>query len=83
MKGVHTWSFAPYKPFLFDTGDIYICRLYPGEKKIGLDWLPLENGDTYTVVWKKRGGYCWEGSASVAGTSYVIENLADLTDYEL
>ena len=43
MKGVHTWSFSPYKPFLFDTGDIYVCRLYPGEGKIGLDWLPLDD----------------------------------------
>ncbi|MBQ4605272.1 MAG: exo-alpha-sialidase [Clostridia bacterium] len=83
MKGVNTWSFAPYKPFLFDTGDIYICRLYPGEGKIGLDWLPLDGADVYTVVWKKRGAYCWEGSASVQGTSYVIEGLEDLVDYEL
>ena len=83
MKGVNTWSFAPYKPFLFDTGDIYVCRLYPGAGTIGLDWLPLAGADPYTVVWKKRGAYCWEGSASVQGTSYVIEKLEDLAEYEL
>ena len=83
MKGVNTWSFAPYKPFLFDIGDIYICRLYPGEGKIGLDWLPLEGADTYTVVWKQRGACCWEGSAVTAKSSYVIEGLEDLRDYEL
>ena len=83
MKGVNTWSFAPYKPFLFDTGDIYICRLYPGAGKIGLDWLPLDGDNVYTVVWKVRGAYCWEGSAAVTGTSYCIGSLQDDTDYEL
>ncbi len=82
MKGINRWSFAPYKPFLFDTGDIYICRLYPAVCQIGLDWLPLEGVSVYTVQWKKRGGDTWEGFADVNGTSYVIENLEDVTDYE-
>ncbi len=86
MKGVTSWSFRPYKPLLFDTGDIYICRIYPGVGTIGFAWLPLEGTETYTVHLRKRatddasaGDY---SQLSVNGTSYVFENLEDDTDYE-
>ena len=26
MRGYDKWSYAPYKPFLTEIGDIYICR---------------------------------------------------------
>ena len=54
MRGVTTWSFHPYKPLLFDVGDIYICRVYPGAGKIAFDWLALAGVTEYTVFWKKR-----------------------------
>ena len=83
MQGVNTWSFAPYKPFLFDTGDIYICRLYPGEGKIGLDWLPLEKAGIYTVVWKKRGAFCWYDmnmhENKFSGIRGIFQSLAEIT----
>lgn len=84
MTGTVSWSYSPYKPFLFDTGDIYICRLYPGEKSIGLDWLPLVDFDeAYTICWKKRGAFCWQGSATTFSSSYIIDNLDDHVDYEV
>lgn len=84
MIGTTSWSYAPYKPFLFDTGEIYICRLYPDEKSIGLDWLPLVDFDeSYTVCWKKRGALCWQGSATTTKNSYIIYDLDDLCDYEV
>ena len=59
MQGVTSWSFHPYKPLLFDTGDIYICRVCPGPGRIRFDWLPLpasDGGDpVYTVRWRPRG----------------------------
>ena len=39
MKGVSTWSYAPYRPFFFDGGDIYVCRLAPDETSFHCEWL--------------------------------------------
>ena len=84
MKGVTTWSFQPYKPFLFDTGDIYICRIYPGEGKIGFDWLPLEDTENYTVHLRKRVS---DGTTDetytehiTTDTSFLFKDLEDDTD---
>lgn len=86
MKGVTTWSFRPYKPLLFDTGDIYICRVFPGVKKIGFTWLPLDDVDMYTVHIRRCAE---EGTVAdayteekVTGTTYVFTELDDNTDYE-
>lgn len=81
MTGVTSWSFHPYKPLLFDTGDIYICRVYPGEGRVSFDWLPLDGISDYTVNIRRRG----EGeysSYSVSGTSFTLWRLCDETDYE-
>ena len=82
MKGVTSWSFAPYRPPMFDVGDIYICRLYPGEGRIGMDWLPLDGAESYTVHLRERGSSDpWE-TRTVQGTSCLWDGLKDLTDYE-
>ena len=81
MTGVTSWSFHPYKPLLFDTGDIYICRVYPGEGRVSFDWLPLDGVSDYTVNIRRRG----EGeysSYSVSGTSFTLCGLCDEADYE-
>ena len=81
MTGVTRWSFHPYKPLLFDTGDIYICRVYPGEGRVSFDWLPLDGISDYTVNIRRRG----EGeysSYSVSGTSFTLCGLCDEADYE-
>jgi len=82
MKGVTSWSFHPYKPLLFDTGDIYICRVYPGSCRIGFDWLPAEGAASYTVCWKKRGEAVPYETAVTADHTYTITELEDNTDYE-
>ncbi|NLD87303.1 MAG: hypothetical protein GX633_03495 [Clostridiales bacterium] len=82
MRGINTWSFRPYKPFLFDTGDIYVSRLYPGERNIGLDWLPIEGEKDYTVHYRLRGGEKWQ-TMPVERCSCVISGLEDNVDYEI
>lgn len=86
MKGVTTWSFRPYKPLLFDTGDIYICRIFPGVEKIGFTWLPLDGVDSYTVHIRKRADseHTPENyrEQEVTRTAYIFTNLDDDTDYE-
>ena len=81
MTGVTSWSFHPYKPLLFDTGDIYICRVYPGEGRVSFDWLPLDGVSDYTMNIRRRG----DGEYSqykVSGTSFTLGGLEDETDYE-
>ena len=39
MKGSSTWSYAPYIPFFFEVGDIYICRVTYAMNSIHLEWL--------------------------------------------
>ncbi|MGN1345657.1 MAG: hypothetical protein ACI4V1_02655, partial [Eubacteriales bacterium] len=86
MKGVTTWNFRPYRPPMFDTGDIYICRIFPGVQSIGLSWLPLEEADVYTVYLRKRpAGDCaaedWI-KRETDRTTYLFSGLEDDTDYE-
>ena len=49
MKGCNTWSYHPYHPFLWEVGDIYICRVVPYENAIHLEWLQNEKGCQGTV----------------------------------
>jgi len=82
MKGVTSWSYAPYRPLMWDVGEIYICRLYPGVEKIGMDWLPLEGTPEYHVFLRPRGSEVPYTEYKTSGTSLVIDGLADDTDYE-
>ncbi len=52
MQGLNTWSYHPYRPFLTDVGDIYICRVAPGNNSIRFEW--LGEGATYSVYYRKR-----------------------------
>lgn len=81
MKGYSGWSYRPYKPFLFETGDIYICRVVPGMDTIHFEW--LEKGDKeYMVYYRKRGEeafICW---GSTKENACDITGLIADTDYE-
>ena len=39
MKGYNGWSYAPYRPYFFNVGDIYVCRIAPSENAIHIEWL--------------------------------------------
>lgn len=53
MKGQSLWSYAPYKPFFHETGDIYVCRIVPTEDSIHLEWLDAGKAE-YTVKYRTR-----------------------------
>ena len=44
MTGCTAWSYAPYRPYLTDVGELYICRIAPGETAVHVEWLPGGNG---------------------------------------
>lgn len=48
MKGQSGWSYSPYRPFLTETGDLYVCRIAPTENSIHIEWLDTKE-DEYNV----------------------------------
>ena len=82
MKGSSTWNYSPYKPFLFNTGGVYICRIAPSANKIHVEWLSLGEAE-YSVFARERG----EGDFSLCGTTQACEfditGVEEGKDYEL
>ena len=80
MKGYNGWSYAPYKPFFFEVGDIYICRVTYAMNSIHFEWLEVEG--ECEVYYRKRN----EGDFILAGktdkTEFDIVGLESDTDYE-
>ena len=81
MKGQSLWSYAPYRPFLYPSGDIYICRVAPSVDTITLDWLDI-GAERYAVYCRVRG----EGEFSPVGETdrctFTVTRRASDTDYE-
>jgi len=80
MKGQNTWSYTPYKPFLFDVGEIYVCRVVPYKDSIHIEW--LDCGGECEIYFRQRG----EETFLLAGRSNVwefdIRGLNDNYEYE-
>ena len=79
MKGISTWSYHPYQPYFFETGDIYINRICPYETSIHLEW-QKDKGTEYQVYYRKRD--C--GAYLLAGKTYdnVFDIIGLTDDYE-
>lgn len=80
MKKYIGWSYTPFKPLFFDTGDIYICRLAPGATSIRLEWLSV--GKECTVYYREKGIGEFMEAGSTHETYFDIVNLKKDTDYE-
>ena len=81
MQGQNTWSYRPYRPLLFDVGDIYICRVAPSANAIHFEWLSI--GDvSYDVFFRVRNGENFIHYGTTTGTEFDITGLETDTDYE-
>ena len=80
MQGQSTWSYTPYKPFLWETGDIYVCRVAPSKTAIHFEWLDI--GETYTVFCRVRGEEAFSICGETSETAFDIDGLQTNTDYE-
>ncbi|MBQ9796856.1 MAG: hypothetical protein IJW50_03955 [Clostridia bacterium] len=81
MKGINTWSHTPYRPFLTNVGEPYICRIAPSNTAIHFEW--LDTGDTsYSIFYRVRGKEPFLHASTVTETSYDLTELAPDTDYE-
>lgn len=81
MKGINTWSYAPYKPFLTEVGDIYISRIVPYENKIHFEWLSSGEKE-YSVFFKKRTDTDFTLAGKTKNCEYDIEKLTESETYE-
>ena len=80
MNGYNRWSYAPYRPFLIDAGDPYICRIVPSETEIHLEWLGNGSCEIFFRI-RGDGAFCRHGVS--ASGEYNLTNLRSDTDYEL
>ena len=81
MKGTTTWSYAPYKPLMFDTGDIYIARIAPDADRFTFEWLPAGDGE-YAIDLRVRGEANFTEYARTRETEYTVTGLSNNTAYE-
>ena len=81
MKGQSLWSYAPYKPFFHETGDIYVCRIVPTEDSIHLEWLDTGKAE-YTVKYRTLGESDFITYCVTDKKECDISGLAADTDYE-
>ena len=80
MKGINTWSYSPYKPFLFESGCPYISRVVPYENSIHFEWFSALA--PYTVYFREMGVGDFIKLGETNETYFDIENLKPETDYE-
>lgn len=81
MKGYNKWSYAPYRPFLWNVGDIYICRVAPSKNSIHLEWLPQDGGE-YEIYYRLRGEGEFLLGGKTSATEFDIWGLDENKDYE-
>lgn len=79
MKGAITWSHAPYKPLLFESGDIYVCRVAPLADRFTCDWL---SDEPCVVFWRKEGEGDFQAEPPTSTGTYTVIGLEENTDYE-
>ena len=82
MKCCTTWSYSPYRPFLWEVGDIYICRVAPSKSTIHFEWLSLGDGIEYEIFCRKRGEEKFESCGKTISLEFDICGLENDCDYE-
>ena len=80
MTGHTSWSHRPYRPFLTEVGDIYICRIAPAEDRIHVEWLGGE--EHYAVYYRVRGEGEFLHHSTTPDCFCDITGLKPDTDYE-
>jgi hypothetical protein len=73
------WSYSPYKPFFFETGDIYINRISPEKDGFYAEWLDMD--EEVTVFIKKRDDNEFFKHSTTKNNYFSISGLDENTDY--
>lgn len=81
MKKNMNWSYKHYYPFLYDGGDIHICRIVPDVNWIRIEWVKCGEED-YDIYYRKREIGEFIHADTVEGDCYVINDLIEGCEYE-
>ena len=81
MKGYNKWSYAPYRPFLWEVGDPYVCRVAPSKNAIHFEWLALDEGAEYEILCRRRDNDQYVLCGKTTATEFDIIGLEEDTDY--
>jgi len=80
MKGSNTWSYHPYRPFFWEVGELYICRVVPYETAVHFEWLH-EQKSAYEIFYKKREEEQFVLAGRTEDCAFTLKNLETETDY--
>lgn len=80
MNGCTTWSYAPYRPFLWEVGDIYICRIVPSVNSIHIEW--LEGEKSFEIFYRVCGEEAFTSCGKTDKNEFDITGLKEGNDYE-
>jgi len=81
MKGYSKWSFNPYKPYFFETGDIYISRVCPYENSIHFEWQKKDDTE-YEIFLRRRDSGEYEKVGATKNNEFDIDGLIEDYEYE-
>lgn len=73
------WSYKPYRPFLFDVGDIYVCRVAPGKTQVHFEW--LDAGEPCRVCFGTRESGTFAVTENVTECEFTATDLPENTDF--
>lgn len=82
MKKSIPWSYRPYQPCFFESGDIYVPHVIPYEDRIEIEWLG-KHEEVYDVLFRERDQSRFIKYATVSGTACMLNDLKPDTDYEI
>ena len=82
MKKHNRWTYSPYHPPFFNSGDIYICRLVPSSTAIHLEWLALDGAKNYTIYCRIRDCDEYQKAGETGECFFDITGLQPALDYE-
>ena len=78
MRGHSLWSYSPYRPPLFEVGEIYICRVAPSIDTIHIEWL-YAGCEEYEVYCRVRSEGEFALCGVTRGNEFDIVGLSDET----
>ena len=75
------WVYRPYRPFFFEVGDIYICRVAPSKNAIHFEWLD-DDKLVYSIHYCRVDDEVFTTVEGITGSEYTITDLSENTDYK-
>lgn len=80
LQGAVKWSYTPYRPCMFQAGDITVTRIVPDEQSIYLEW--INDSGSVCPMYKKHDDADFIQACMSDNGSALLTGLTKDTDYE-